>query len=227
MGSNPMLRQLLVLTKKSALLGPGLELTFRGSFTDAANATVYTFSAVPGGIAYADRTVFVGVTGAGTASRSVSGVKINGVDATIGVERAHSSSEAAVASIWAAVVPDGADLEIEVTWNGGQQRCGIGVWTANGISSLTPVHTVNSQADPAVGTLTTVTGRPAFVVYYQRSDPSSVVWGAPLNPPDYAELFEATRYQGGAGVVAAGTSISVSVNPSTNDSHVMVGASYN
>lgn len=227
MGSNPMLRRLLALMRK-VLIGPNPGLpTFRGNFSDPGTASLYVFSAIPGGPAYSDRVVFVGATGAGNAGRTVTEVKINGVVATPGIQQAHSASESAVASLWAAVVPAGEDLEVRITWSSSQFRCGIGVWTANGITSLTPVHTVTSQADPATGTLTTVAGMPAFVVYYQRSNPSTVVWGTPFSTPDYSEIFATSRYQGGAGVAAAGTSIAVSVNPSSNDSHVMVAASYN
>jgi len=213
-----------------APVSSALNLTFRDNRIDLGNATTYTFSSVPVGTANANRHVFVAVTGAGTAGRVVTGVTIGGVSATIGVQEAHSSSEAAVVSIWGAKVTTGTSISVVVTWTtGGQLRTGIGVWTADGILSLTPVHTITSQSDPATGTLTAVSGRLAIVAFYQRSDPGSVTWGSPLNPPDYEDLpaaYEA-RYQGGKAVVASGSSISVSVDPSTNDRHVMVAASYN
>lgn len=203
-----------------------LDLTFREQRVNASDLTTYTFSAVNIGSPDAGRTVFVAVTGAGTAGRTITGVTIGGVSATQAIQQAHSASESAVVAIFAADVPTDSTADIVVTWSAGQLRTGIGVWTANGISSLTPVDTATSQADPATDTLTTVNGRVAIVAYYQRSDPGTVTWRVPLDPPDYAGLYESTRYQGGKAVVAAGASLSISVNPATNDNHVMAAASY-
>lgn len=202
-----------------------LDLTFRAHPVDASSQTTYTFSSVAIGAADASRVVVVAVTGArGAGTPSISSVTIGGVSATLG--RYETNGFSASVGIYAAVVPTGTTADVVVTWDSGMNRCGLGVWTCNGLNSLTPVHTVASQADPATGTLTTVAGRPAFAVYYQRSDPSTVTWDSPMTPPDYSEIYGTSRFQSGVGVVAAGTSISVSANPSTNDTHQMVAVAY-
>jgi hypothetical protein len=200
---------------------------FWGAPVDTSTATIYSFAPVPIDAAPSDCYAFIAITGAGNADRTVVGVTVNGEEATVGGQQAHSSSNSAVVSIWAVpVAPGTTELEIEVEWNGNQFRTGLGVWTDTGVTSLTPVHVVSSQADPATATLTTVAGRLAIIAYYQRSDPGTVVWGAPLDPPDYGELYASSRYHGGRAIVPAGTSLAVSVNPATNDSHVMLAVSY-
>ena len=200
-------------------------LAFQSVSSDTTSLTTYSFTSIGIGTAAADRYVIVGVTGATAGgSPTISSVSIDGTNGTIGVQASNGFS--AVAGIVARLVTAGTSITISVTYSLSMNRCSIGVWTFYGLTDATPQNTQSSQSDPATATLTATVGMPAFVIYYQRSNPAGVTWGSPFNTPDYDALYASSRYHGGAGIIAASTSLSVSVNPSTNDTHQMVAASY-
>lgn len=105
---------------------------YRGHAESTSDLTTYTFAAQPIGDAAADRRVHVGVGGS-QSIRTISSVTIGGVTATQNIQ--HSGDQASTAAIYTANVPTGTTADVVVVWSGGQQRCGIGIWSSTGLTS--------------------------------------------------------------------------------------------
>jgi hypothetical protein len=135
-------------------------LTYQTNASDGADLTTYTFSSQAIGTAAADRYVIVGVGGANTGSNP-SSVTIGGVSATNVVQTnggIHSGS------LWIALVPTGTTANIVVVWPSGLNRCGIGVWSATGLSGTAANDTASSNASPGSATVATLAG--GFAIGY-------------------------------------------------------------
>lgn len=134
-------------------------LTFQTSAVNSANLTTYTFSAQAIGTAAADRYVIVGIS-YGNNSATVSSVTIGGVSATSIVVAAGTAGGWGTigAAIFIANVPTGTTADVVVTLSAGQNRCGIGVWSATGMSGTTASATNSSSASPGSASITIPTG---------------------------------------------------------------------
>jgi hypothetical protein len=180
-------------------------LTFRDSYVDAVNRTVYTFSAVPIGDAEGTRRVIVGVNH-DNSSRTISSVTVGGIAATQAVYETGSTHRA---GIWVAHVPTGSTANIVVTLNASDDRLGIGVWTATGLTSNTPLDTdssiVNITTDLSVST---ANGGFAVAVGGVRNN-SAVTFTWTNMTERFDEAIESGgAYQSGADVVTTGDTLS-------------------
>ncbi len=138
----------------SPVIAAGGVALYRDTDLQSASLTTYTFTGKAIGPAAGDRYVFVG-TFQGFATKTVSSMTIGGISASLVVSKSAASG---TAELWMANVPTGTTATIVVTWSGGVDiACGIGVWSATGLSSTTPVDTdtgVISSGTPLVLTST-------------------------------------------------------------------------
>lgn len=169
------------------------------SYTDHAISTVdsnvITFSTRAIGTAAANRLVVVGVTGFnGVALRSVLSLTVAGVSATI-VKATPGTNGAA--EVWIAAVPTGATGDIVVTWSGGVQRTGIGVWAIYG-ASATAYDTGNSTADPLTDTINIDNGGVLIACEFSQGSGGTVTTTWTNITENYDESIEGNTSQSGA-----------------------------
>ena len=127
-------------------------------------ATTFTFSSQAIGTAQANRYVIVGVGGSNS-TRTVSTVTIGGISATQLVQQ---QSGIITSALFIANVPTGTTASIVVTWSGSQDRAGIGVWSATGLSSTSANSTGSTTTNNGTITLTTLSG--GFAVGFTTQD---------------------------------------------------------
>lgn len=116
-------------------------VTFTAATSSASNLTTYTFSGVAIGAAAADRYVIVAAhTDCGVASPTI--VTVNGINATL--LQANDG-----VGIFMALVPTGTTATIVVTFSASCARAAIGVWSATGVSRVSPVSSSKANGTSA------------------------------------------------------------------------------
>lgn len=185
--------------------------TYQTSDTSTANASAYTFSGKAIGAASSDRRVIVTIhsrSDTGSAPRTISSVTVGGIVATINKD-AQGSSRAGSAIVTAAV-PIGTTADIVVTFSGGCTQCGIGVYSATGLTSNVAMDADQSTSDPATATLdSTVNG---FVIG-AVSIISSTTGAAWTNATeDYDTASGANLIMSGASIETSGSAIAPSAD---------------
>lgn len=205
-----------ILLRGAALAAAAKVLSYRTRAEDTSDATIYTFAAQDIGTAAADRRVIVAVAGT-QGTRTVSTVTVDGAGLTF-VGRKQTG--VTTVEIWIGLITSGATASIVVTWSGLQDRCGIGVWAATGLSSDTAVGTQTWEPTEGGGvdvTVTTVAG--GFHVAVACSHSAGVpvsTWTTITERYDVA--LEGTQpYHSGADGASSG--------PSTTFNHHMVTVS--
>jgi hypothetical protein len=99
-----------------------------------ANLTTYTFSNVSLGTVTSNRLVVIGVYGHNTTNRTISGVTVGGVSATlVGKYDGFSSNN----GIYQIANASDSIADIVVTFSGGELRAAINVWALYNLSSTT------------------------------------------------------------------------------------------
>lgn len=179
----------------------GKVLTYQTSTSDSTNASSYTFTAQAIGTAAADRYVIVGAAGSNTASEP-SSVTVGGVSATKAVGTAGGNHSA---GLWVALVTSGSTADIVVTWPGSIDRCAIGVWSATGLSSVTPSNTATSNASPGSCTVTTLAD--GFAIAYSHLGYGTVTWSGTGVTQDFNTSIEASVKNTGASAPTTGSNL--------------------
>jgi hypothetical protein len=125
--------------------------TFLQFAGDIANASTYTFSAQNFGTEAADRYIIAVIQSRkALAATTVSSVTIGGVAASISVQRANTVTNTSVCAIAIALVPTGTSGDVVVVFADAMTRCGLGLFSATGLSA-TPADTDSAAAnDPSV-----------------------------------------------------------------------------
>lgn len=103
------------------------EVTLRGEYSTAADATSYTFSSASIGAEAPDRHVIVMVSGFASASRDIASVTIGGVSANVVSYPTASFNPCVVIAMLK--VPTGTTKNIVATFNGGMASCHMRVYT--------------------------------------------------------------------------------------------------
>ena len=129
-------------------------ISYRTTETQDSAATTYTFTSKDIGTAAVGRRVIVGVVGSGAASRTISSVTVGGNAATAVAFIENVGGLATLqAALYAIQVDAGTTATIVVTFSGGNNRCGIGVWAAYDLQSGTATATGTSVANPQTASL--------------------------------------------------------------------------
>jgi hypothetical protein len=145
-------------------------LTYVTNDVDATNQVTYTFPGVSIGTAAADRYVIVGIVSRHASfSRTIVSASIAGVAATVIADGDISRSQAA---ILIALVPAGTTGDIVVEFTAVAERAGIAVWAAYGLSSPTPIDSLNT----ASGTLDIDTAADGIIVAVHLGVSQTPVW---------------------------------------------------
>jgi hypothetical protein len=134
-------------------------LTFQGNDGRNQNGSTYGFTDMPIGIPSADRRIIVGVI-ANQNNSLVASVTVAEVTAEL-LDQVVGNGEQ-VAALAIAHAPDDEIANIVVTFDGGQNRAAIGVWSATGLTSNAPVDVASSSLNPLEVALATEPG--GFVV---------------------------------------------------------------
>jgi hypothetical protein len=127
---------------------PALE--FLQTADNTANQSSYTFSSQNLGDAHGSRLIIALVLYQGnTTQRTVSSATINGVSADVVVERGDGNSFHG-ASLIQAQVPTGTTGDVVINFSGGVTKCGIALYRATGLRSVTAADS-DSDTDDVVG----------------------------------------------------------------------------
>jgi hypothetical protein len=121
-------------------------LTYRGFSTAGASSSPVTYTSQPIGPATSDRVVFVITWGLNAAVRSVTGITIGGVDATLVIGNASAATQTLY--MYRATVPTGTTANVVVTWSGSLSNTGIVIYTASNFGTITN-NTSNRVASTA------------------------------------------------------------------------------
>jgi hypothetical protein len=201
--------------------GGSVTATFQQSAVDISDLIEYTFAAQPIGTASATRRVVVGM---GTNStRTIVGVTIGGVTATIDVSNTLSGT--AHVAIASAVVPTGTTADVVITTDGGGLAIGmgLGLWTLTDGDPTGQVATGNG--DP-VGLTVTTTAGDAVIAYAWTTGVGTALFAWSDATERYEEdVYSSTVTHSGADAAAVGSSTAISVDVSASTS-VGVAAAY-
>jgi hypothetical protein len=121
------------------IAGGSLPVLVKGSFySNTANQTTYTFTAVDIGTQSADRLVVIGTTSTETGvNRTFSSATIDGSAAT--VNAAVAAASFIPTAIFSRNVTSGTTTDITITYSGGVTNCAIKIYLLYGLQSFTPV----------------------------------------------------------------------------------------
>ena len=151
-----------------------------GSTADTTNAITYTFTDHAIGTASADRYVLVGVTGRGSAARTISSATIGGTSATI-----ISNDSANSFSGWIGLtVAAGTTATIAITMNDTMQQLVVHVFTATDLNSTTPEATLYNGADDPTGTIAVSQGSLTFACAVIDNGTATCTWTGPTEVYD-------------------------------------------
>lgn len=133
---------------------------------DTSNSTTYTFTGVSLGTVSTNRLIVIGVYGHSTTNRTISGVKVGGVSATLVGKRDGANSNNGIYQI---VNISDATADIEVTFSGTELRAAINVWALYNLSSNTAQDYGDNFTSTANSVSVTITGNSNSVAIAQSS----------------------------------------------------------
>jgi hypothetical protein len=144
--------------------GGGTVLTYLGNYAqEGSNQNPVTYTGVNFGTEAADRYIIVAI-GQRNDSRTFTSVTIGGVTATILVQQGDGNTTAGIAI---AAVPTGTSGTVVVNLSGTADSHYLGVWSATGLDSATPVDTgavSGSGQDAGLNTFNLNTDANGFVI---------------------------------------------------------------
>lgn len=179
---------------------------YQGGASSSTAGTTHTFLTQPLGTAASDRIIIVSVFGnAAAAAGTISSATIGGVSASI-IEQATDGG--LTGGLIAAAVPTGTTETIAVTFSTSQSEVGIGIWSATGQVSATPVAS-GSNTDLSQITLNAEPGGFVIAACGNGGDISeeTVTWTGATE--DFDMAFGERDAHSGARQVALSSSISV------------------
>ena len=179
-------------TYPSAGGGAGTVLTYQNNYAqEGNNQNPVTFSNADFGTEASDRYIIVGYTTRND-SRTINSVTIGGISATILVQQRDNNTTSGLAI---AAVPTGTSGDVVVTLNGNADAHYLGVWSATGLASATPVATATSSgngSDAGAQSFTMNTDANGFVIVV---DGSAAGGNGPENPATVSSNLT-LRYDG-------------------------------
>ena len=155
-------------------------ITNTASASDGTNLTTYTFSAQAIGTASSDRYVVVGFGAESLGTTTVlSSATIGGVAATITKQQTNVSAIDIISGLIIANVPTGTTADVVLTFNSGQLRAAISVFTMTGNSSITATATASETTatdDPQSTTLDIPASGGAIAFSFADASSSTTTW---------------------------------------------------
>lgn len=208
-----------MLASKAA--SSSLSLSYINYYTNAVDASTYTFSGASIGTANANRYVVVGFqTYAASGASSVSSITIGGTGATqIGVF--NSAGPLLRAGLYYANIASGTTADIVLNFSSTQGHCGIGVWTVTG--NLAGIEgLVNTTTDV---TFSSVSAGDVLVAMARRTASSAITW---TNVTENFQLITESGISGmsGASITASSAASNYVVTCSTATPQFVVGRFY-
>ena len=179
----------------------------------------HTFSSVDIGTANGGRKVIVAAFVNGNLDADVSALTIGGISASE-ITSANTSTNQRQVSLWIASVPSGDTADVVVTFNDSTTSLlAIGVWSALGIYSNTPIDSGTSTADPGTDTLATIEGGFCIAAGIALGS-TSTVWS------NVTERFDNNAGFTGADASTTGANISPSANYDSPSNQATVFATF-
>lgn len=188
-------------------------VTYQTNAFDASDLTTYSFASQAIGTASSDRRVIVGIAG-GQSSRTVSSCSIAG---QTGVWLARHQHGVATVELWSALVTTGTTGTISVTWSGGQQCCGIVIWSSTGLTGDVILDFDTTAVASGASNMTVSTAADSFalgIAMTYTPSPNFFSWSS------ITELFEGTL-EGSGGPFFSAASVS------TTGASLTAGVAYN
>lgn len=126
-----------------------MTVTYDHVTTSSGAAGSFSFSSENIGTAASDRWIILAITARknGSSTRTLSGVTINGVTATIHVQNQNTSDNSGFAAIASANVPTGTSVTISGTFSASMFRFSVGVFIVTGGMNGTPTGTGSTNTD--------------------------------------------------------------------------------
>lgn len=172
-------------------------VTYQSANSSPSNLTTYTFAGQAIGTAAPDRYIFVSAhTDVGGASPTV--VTVGGINATL--IQANDG-----VGIFMALVPTGTTATIVVTFSTSCNRCAIGVWSATGLSRVTPIDSSKATGTGVSGATNVIVNHGGAVIAAStHAGGTSITWtGGGTKRFDFVN-GNSTRYSGAdVGTLAA------------------------
>jgi hypothetical protein len=200
---------------------PRKVLTFHTHAAQDNAAVSFLFNDMPIGSPSPDRRVILGIVG-NQLNTSLIEVAVGEVTAEILdmiVINAEHTTALAIAH-----VPNGTAADITLTFDSFENRAGIGVWSATGLSSNEPHDIDDAAGEPTAVTLDTLPG--GFVVAIAgHVDGADVSWPSPEMRFSEKVDGHSSRYTGADGLTT-GSSLGVQVIGLTDDRRGLVAASW-
>jgi hypothetical protein len=208
MGSNPMLRRLLALMRKSTALSPFSLDHVDGFSTNPGTGTTFTFTgrsfgAAPTGSDVRYIVAQIGVVRGGP--NTFGTVTIGGVTATQ-IDTTYSATNIIV-GMFIAAVPTGTTGDVVVNVGSSSLCCSVALARMINPTSLTPADTANDTVSAVALTLDIPTGGKA-IAFTQASDGVAMTWS---NATEVYEVDARTNEWFSAAISStAGTNVAVS-----------------
>lgn len=174
-------------------------VTFTDSSVSTANLTTYTFASQSLGTAAANRKIVVAVHGA-QGAQTVSTLTVAASSASFIVR---ATSNARTVELWQIELAAGTTGDVVVTWSGGQNCTGVGIWAVYG-AALATTDTGTSTAAPMTDTVTVPSGGVVIAAASAvDADDTAFTWSAPMTER-YDEPIEPGDDQTGADSTTSG-----------------------
>lgn len=146
--------------------------TLTDSASDTSGGTTTTFTSKNIGTATSDRLVVVGFCGNNN-SRTISGVTIGGVSATVYYIGTSQTQQAGFAVL---NVTSGTTATIAITWSGNQSQVGIAVWSVYGANATPTATNFASTTDVFSASMNVPAGGAAFGVALDNVNATAPKW---------------------------------------------------
>ncbi len=194
---------LLGVGSSGSVAGP--TITYIGDATCAFPASTCTVTNTNIGTAATDRTVIIGIDF--NSQTTLTSVTIQGITSNIFVQTFANTMTTAFVGIG---VPTGTTATVVITAASSQagSTAHIGVWTVNGLNSLTPDNTQTASTSPCNITLTNVANGAAFMDTMSNATASEVITGTGF-VQDYNVTYNVSKKAAGGHAPTTGTSLTL------------------
>lgn len=206
-------------------------LTYIGRVSGTSDATSYTFSGTSIGTAASDRLVIAcPKSTAGSASRELSSVTIDGNSMTEIVKAMSSGGSPATTGIYQLVFPSGTTAEFIVNFTASVQQCCLDIYTLTGYQSSTPTDFDSGSSSGATtisltGGLDILQGGCALASTATRAQTTVSSWTG-LTVDSNAQVETRGMSTASSQDMAAETARTISATWGTSGSTSIVGASW-
>lgn len=202
-------------------------IAFLDTDADTGSASTYNFSGFTFGTAHHSRAIVVATCGRSTAARSVTGITVGGVTASL-LRHQEGTGGTSTSELWIAKVPTGTSGTISVDWSGSMNNCGVAAWSIKHLRSLSPVDTAASAGDANTINVSVANRGVAVAASMILLSDSTCTWtGVTENFDAAIDSGENTYFSGGLYQASTPTTRAITANwPGSSTAVATVAASF-